>query len=342
MVDFKQAPPKESRLLRFLAVLAWVYLATLVVVAVLVAAVGEATWISTVLLYVPTLPLLLPLLGLVPLAFRRRRRITFAIQAVVAIAIVLVLSGPHISFVRPSGGPTVRVFSYNVFFGRRIAGDAIEREIETSGAGIVLLQAMSPAVAKRVRERLGPAWSFASTTEFFLASRYPIVTLDTVHDDDRYQHHTLETPLGVLDVFNMHPYSPRTGLFELKSQSKKKLLTDGPSDEAIDTVEKNTRRREAQVAALVAAALAAAHPVVIAGDTNLPEWSGLYRKQLARWQDGFSQAGTGLGYTFPANRVPWMRIDRVLAGPELKFTSFTVGGKSGSDHCPVWADLEKR
>lgn len=341
MVDPKTAP-RESVAIRLLAWLAWAYLAALAAVAILIAVVGEGWWLGTVLLYVPRLPLLAPLVVCAPLALRRRTRVVFAIQAAIAIAVVLVLSGPHVSFASASHAPTVRVFSYNVWYGRRGPVELIDREIDAAGAQIVLLQAMSGPVARHLREKLGDGWSFHSTTEFFLATRFPVVAADSEHDDDRYVQYTLDTPLGLLDVFNTHPYSPRSGIFELRKQSKA-LLSDGPSDEAVETVDANAARRASQVAALAGAAKAAKHPVVIAGDTNLPEWSALYREHLARWQDGFAQAGTGFGYTFPANRgLPWMRIDRILAGPELRFTSFTVGSRSGSDHCPVWADLEKR
>jgi len=36
-----------------------------------------------------------------------------------------------------------------------------------------------------------------------------------------------------------------------------------------------------------------------------------------------------------------MRIDRILAGPELRFLDFGVGRGRGSDHHCVWADLER-
>ena len=337
-------PPKEGRAWRVLAVLAWIYMAALAATVALIVVVGEAWWIGTVAIYVPRLPLLLPLVVLIPLAFRKSRRTVFAIQAALAIVVVVALAGPHVSFARASGGPSVRVLSYNVWYGRRGGGEPVAREVEASGAQIILLQAMHGSVAKAVRERLGPEWNYHSTTEFFLATRYPIVSVALRGGDaDRFIQYTLDTPLGLVDVFNMHPYSPRTGLFQLRNQSKKKLLSDGPSDEAVESVESNALRREDQVSKLVAAATEAKNPIIIAGDTNLPEWSAFYRKHLARWQDGFAQAGTGFGYTFPANRgLPWMRIDRVLAGPELKFTSFKVGGRTGSDHCPVMADLEKR
>jgi endonuclease/exonuclease/phosphatase family metal-dependent hydrolase len=53
--------------------------------------------------------------------------------------------------------------------------------------------------------------------------------------------------------------------------------------------------------------------------------------------------GRGFGYTFPADQwIPWMRIDRILAGPELRFLHFEVGRRRGSDHLAVIADLARR
>jgi hypothetical protein len=264
------------------------------------------------------------------------------VQAAVATAIVLVLSGPHVSFVAKSGGPTLRVFSYNVWYGKR-GLESIDRELDAAAApGIIVFQASRTPVTSHVRDRLGPGWEFNVTNDFFLASRFPIVLVGAQDRIDGFVKYTLDTPLGVVDFFNIHPYSPRSGLNELRGQTRR-LLTGGPSDEAVDAVETNTGQRESQLAAIARAAAESAHPVIIAGASNLPEWSALYRQYLGRWQDGFAHAGTGFGYTFPANKGhPWMRIDRVLAGPELRFASFTVGGRSGSDHCPVWADLEKR
>ena len=82
----------------------------------------------------------------------------------------------------------------------------------------------------------------------------------------------------------------------------------------------------------------AENPVVIAGDTNLPGLSPLLAKSYGQYTDGFSVAGRGFGYTFPAKR-PWMRIDRVLADPRLRFLRFFTGSVIASDHLYVVAEL---
>ena len=83
-------------------------------------------------------------------------------------------------------------------------------------------------------------------------------------------------------------------------------------------------------------------PVIIAGDTNLPGLSFVFHRSLSGFQDGFTRAGWGFGYTFPTNHVPWMRIDRVLASDELRFVRFEVGKSLVSDHHCVVADLQRR
>jgi endonuclease/exonuclease/phosphatase family metal-dependent hydrolase len=178
--------------------------------------------------------------------------------------------------------------------------------------------------------------------EFFVASRYPI---KDVYDppaldggwDAGFIRVTVEAPFGPIDVYNAHPVSPRRG-FEAMRDAEQPLAGGGTG-----RLTRNAELRARQVAALAAHARAAVNPVVIAGDTNLPGLSPLLREQLGDWQDGFAQVGRGFGYTFPAHRwLPWMRIDRVLAGRQLRFVSFSVGQRRGSDHLCVIAELTPR
>ncbi len=82
-------------------------------------------------------------------------------------------------------------------------------------------------------------------------------------------------------------------------------------------------------------------PVIIAGDTNLPGLSPVLRHAFSGYQDGFAAAGWGFGYTFP-EKQPFLRLDRIFAGPEFRFTSFHSGCRASSDHLCVWADLTRR
>jgi endonuclease/exonuclease/phosphatase family metal-dependent hydrolase len=85
------------------------------------------------------------------------------------------------------------------------------------------------------------------------------------------------------------------------------------------------------------------YPVIIAGDTNLPGSSWALAHWFGEFQDGFDEAGSGFGYTYPlGKRRPWLRLDRVLAGPQFRFVDFGVIESKASDHLAVLAELELR
>jgi endonuclease/exonuclease/phosphatase (EEP) superfamily protein YafD len=99
--------------------------------------------------------------------------------------------------------------------------------------------------------------------------------------------------------------------------------------------------RALQVQAVAEAARSESDAVLIAGDTNLPSLSLILNRELAGFQDGFTKAGWGFGYTFPTTRGDWMRIDRMLANDKLRFVHFEVGDSPVSDHDCIVADLQR-
>jgi endonuclease/exonuclease/phosphatase family metal-dependent hydrolase len=88
-------------------------------------------------------------------------------------------------------------------------------------------------------------------------------------------------------------------------------------------------------------ALAEAHdlPMVVGGDFNMPSDDSTMAALRANFRFAFEDAGWGYGYTRPA-RLPWVRIDHILAGPEWYAVACRVGPDFGSDHLPVFAELE--
>jgi len=105
-------------------------------------------------------------------------------------------------------------------------------------------------------------------------------------------------------------------------------------------MEPNTRERLEQVRALAADAASSPDPVLIAGDTNLPGLSWAFWHWLGGFSDGFAEVGRGFGYSYPAQRMVWMRIDRILAGPRFRFLDAATISPRVADHLAVAADLE--
>lgn len=82
-------------------------------------------------------------------------------------------------------------------------------------------------------------------------------------------------------------------------------------------------------------------PVVVVGDFNSTPHSWAYRQLAAGMQDAFHRAGSGWGATYHA-RLPFARIDFVLASEEWEIVDAAVPDVRLSDHRPLLATLRWR
>jgi endonuclease/exonuclease/phosphatase family metal-dependent hydrolase len=154
----------------------------------------------------------------------------------------------------------------------------------------------------------------------------------------------LETPLGLLSLHHVHPISPREGFYAVRGHGLRHELLSGHvfAGEWAAAVAQNTTLRSLQLGAVAAKARERTERVLIVGDTNLPEGSRLLHELFGGYVDGFASVGNGFGYTFPADRRPWMRIDRMLASPDLAFSSFSTLTEKVSDHLCIAARIGAR
>lgn len=351
---------KSGRVASVFRVCAWAYLLLLVAVALTFRFVGERVWFLVPLLYLPRVLFLLPLAATIPAALYAGPRSVVVAQVVALLVGLFPMMGLelHLAAFRavPPEVKKIRVLSYNVFFGRKGCGVILD-EVASHAPDVIALQATGNRCKREVAARF-PDFHLQPDFDFILASRFPI--LDAFKGDllpgalpSQWWRYTLDTPLGAIDLFNVHPFSPRPGFEALRGEGLKNELRDQLADPHVPhgraEVDANTATREEQLVRITAAAAASKNPVIIAGDTNLPALSRLYAKYLdsgrGRWRDGFAQVGAGFGYTFPAqgsrHQMPWMRLDRIFASRELRFLHVEVGGKGASDHCPVIADLTR-
>jgi hypothetical protein len=155
--------------------------------------------------------------------------------------------------------------------------------------------------------------------------------------------YVVDTNLGKLALYSVHPISPRgaMGVYRLRGLFHHirtgQILAGDPEANLME----NAALRVQQVTAFAAMAKTERDPVVIAGDTNLPGLSATLQSQLSDYTDGFSSASWGFGYTFPSKR-PFLRLDRVMTGPELGVADFQIGCPGVSDHRCVVAQLFRR
>lgn len=348
---------QTTRLARLTRAASLAYLVGLILVIALLRFFGERFWLAAVALYLPRFLFALPLLLLVPALLLLGPRQLLWTQAVAALLCLFPLMGLVLGHPRSATvpGKTLRIASYNIWFARR-GRQAIREEVAALRPDILLFQATryerDPFFTQLFQ---GQHLNIHESNELLIATRFPIREVYVPPDlPDATRHaqpvpanfvrYTLETELGPIDVINVHPFSPRDGFEGVRGQGLRvTMLRHGWIPvESVRQMDENIAVRRRQVEAAVREARRARHPVIIAGDTNLPGLSQIYAENLGAYQDGFAEVGTGFGYTFPAQLrlPPWMRIDRILAGPGLRFLNFTVGGRRGSDHCPVAAELE--
>ena len=81
------------------------------------------------------------------------------------------------------------------------------------------------------------------------------------------------------------------------------------------------------------------YPLIVCGDFNDVPNSFAYQHIGKGLQNGFAEAGTGIGRTY-SHIAPTLRIDNIFADKRFVIHQFTRDGKKISDHFPIVADLE--
>jgi endonuclease/exonuclease/phosphatase family metal-dependent hydrolase len=332
-----------------LILIAYAYPAALVALLVSLYGVGESWWATTALLYVPRALLLLPLPFVVLSLWLARERRLLWTQLLALVLVVFPLMGfvlPGFSS-RTADAGSMRLLSFNINSGYSGIA-AIAEQISSYHPDIVLIQeGGNGEIAGALRARYPHVHA---STQFTLASRFPI--LEATDPDripfysrqrsPRFMRYLIQTPLGVTALYSIHPISPRGALHvhrfrDALHQVRTGAFLEGDAEAQLGG---NTGLRALQIAAAADMASDERASVIVAGDTNLPGLSNILRKNLGRYQDAFSASAWGFGYTYPSDR-PFLRLDRIMAGPGFRFTSFDVGCRGVSDHLCVVADIQR-
>jgi vancomycin resistance protein VanJ len=350
---------RAQRLLRLASLLlAAGYFLGLVAVTLAFPYIGERSWIITALLYLPRFGFALPLpVVLLALVLFGPRRLLFALPLalllllfpIMGLKLGLQAAWSSVRSGRAATGPVLRILSYNV--GATDEPEEVLPAIRAARPDVLLIQEHTGSLETALEEAL-PRFARHSAGQFSIASRYPIedvylppgITLPgSPPRSARFVRYRLQTPLGPIHVINMHPVSPRNGLEETRGDGLLHELRQGrlARSEGVKLMVANSFLRQRQAEEIAREAARSPHPTLIAGDTNLPEGSWIFRRCFSEFADGWSEVGRGFGYTYPASR-PWMRIDRILADRRLAFRGFQVLPEGGSDHRAVLAEVTAR
>jgi vancomycin resistance protein VanJ len=353
--------PKSRPLRRWLRLFAIAlgvgYPLALLIAWLLLRFVGEGWWVTIVGLYAPPVGFLFPAPLVIAAAWAWAPKRVLLLQVGSLLVALFPLMGLHLGSLRTGSASDVsaiRLVSYNIDLGYR-GVPGIVAQVQKLGPNLVLLQAADQGVATELAAAF-PGWHTDFHDQFFVASRFPLTNIHVpppLHyeageggarwADDGSAHfvvYTIATPLGLLDVFNVHPTSPHEGLEDIRGDG---FLYELRSGRLLFSQEHrrllfSTYRRARQVQGLAAVARASARPVIIAGDTNLPGLSRIFHENLGSFDDAFASVGRGFGYTYPA-KLPWMRIDRILTNGKLRAVDFRIGDLRASSHLCISATI---
>ena len=329
-----------------------VYLLALLAVVAALRLIGERWWVTTIALYLPRIGFALPLpLLIVALLIARSYRLLVT-QLVAAFVLLFPLMGLELHLggtpAATPGAQHLRLFTLNTGLGKNGAGEILDR-IHGASPDVIALEEVADDDVEAFRLGL-PGYAFRHLDQFVIASRFPIeqevvpppIWRDHEAQSAQYAHCRLITPAGPIRLFVAHPVSPHDPFNRLRGRGLWHEVLSGRvlRSASARAMEANTQERLEQVRALAADAMKSSEPVLIAGDTNLPGLSWAFSHWLGEFSDGFAEVGRGFGYSYPAQRMVWMRIDRILAGPHFRFLDAATISPRISDHLALAADLE--
>ena len=272
----------------------------------------------------------LPFLAALPVAalalIRSHRRLGLVALAVAAAALPTGLPEAAARVGAPSAAhsaPTLRVLSWNLYFGNTDAA-AIERVVIEADADVVVLQEVSTANLPLLRRSPAlaayPHRVVSAVPSAFGSGIWSRLPLEGPEEFDveglPMTRAVVRTPAGPVRLVNVHALSP--------------VAAGGP---AMWTRQLRRLGEEAR---------RPGPPVLLAGDFNATWGHAPFRRLL---EVGLEDAAAALGHPWsPTWRAggrlpPTLRIDHVLCGPGLVATFHATGPSAGSDHRSILVDV---
>lgn len=295
---------------------------------------------------------LLLLIGLL----RRRRALLIPVVALIP---TLFLADRFVKFGREDAEPAgkgIKVLTYNL--GRYSAGGrkvtvnesvaGIRRFLAEQDADIVCLQEFAVSDTAKLSVYL-PEYPYRAKHLFkgnryfgnLTLSRYPIRSVTSLTFPDS-RNLSLVTDIDVggrtVRVYNCHLESYSISFTALV---KRLFHKNNFTDEVVQVHEKMweaTRRRSAQVDALLQNEAASPYPSLVCGDFNDTPISYTYHRLTRSEKDSFVEAGTGFGSTYSV-LWPMLRVDYILLPQTGSAARHETVRIPWSDHYPVMTTL---
>lgn len=263
------------------------------------------------------------------LSMRRWRLSTLSLVTAVAALLPTLL---HLIPIHqpPANNPAVRVMAMNLLAGTRDTTPAVAA-VRTADPDVLLVEELNPRHVAALDAAFGEDYPHRllypnpATHGLGIYSRRPVRLIEPPVQTNANAWRVLTVALGLgggreAVLYQVHFASPRK----------------------LDKIVANRRQVADLLDRMAAEAAGEGRPVIVAGDFNFgpasPNAAALRRAGLRASHD---LAGGGPGGTWPAAAGRWLavRIDEVYLSPQLTCPAADTGGRTRSDHRPVWADV---
>jgi endonuclease/exonuclease/phosphatase (EEP) superfamily protein YafD len=322
--------------------LAWLALAGLSAIWVVLAVLGDRVWWALPVLFGPRWIWGAAIFGALPALFHAPRKATIPAALMVLIFVFGVMDvrlGLH-RLATPAG-TTIRVMELNAD-GDHGSAPRIVAAIREYAPEVAVIAECGP-VLKHSLARMAGFHLHTAITSLCLLSRGAV--LEWAERDPRNDvwqeggsgatvRAMVSTPAGPVRIGLVHLETPRDALQMYVDKSE--ILKQGPATRAnMAQREKESSRASSWIDQ------GDAVPTIIAGDFNLPIESAIYRRYWGRMHNAFSETGFGTGHT-KHTRLFGARIDHILSVGDVVPVGSFLGRDVGSDHVPLIADLVVR
>jgi vancomycin resistance protein VanJ len=303
------------------------------------------SWWLELLQYAPYPAFLLPALFAVVLSWRLGW--AWRVTAIGALGLVVTIIMGFTFGHADTGSDALRLMTYNIKAYRAVrqpgAFEALAREVDRHRPDLLVMQDAGDLTAARrtapaIAQSIFAGRNVFSHDQYIVVSRYPLRDCRAGDLSFRGQPHSYVRCIVAVDgseveLFTAHLLSPRRGLNATRHEGA----------EGIGDWQQNFEDRLSQSRTLAGDIARHERPLIVAGDLNAPETSPVIRTLLDRGlRDAFSSAGRGYGYTHGHSTmlsISFLRIDHILVSPDIGVVDAFAGGKDGSEHRPVIADL---
>jgi endonuclease/exonuclease/phosphatase (EEP) superfamily protein YafD len=334
---------KKTRFRSIVAAPVLAYAALVAAWAVAHRLVGDGFWLLglvnafAIYLFAP-----LPLAAL--LALVARRRAAWTALAIAALLLAGFFGGeltPPSPVVRAEDeAPTLTAMTYNVLYTSDDAAP-VAASVAQAAPDVIAFQELTYPRAQALAQEIGARYPYRTPvvadrcyTQVAIWSRYPILRTDEVDPDVfcRQRAVVIDFEGRPVRVVGVHAW-PYSGLDR-------------------ESVERSFRWRQEQIDLILDTVAGRPEPLILLGDLNSAPASAVHETLSAHLADAFTEAGWGLGHTWPAeggrwHRVPYparlVRIDYIFHSAEWRAEEAWVSAPDGvSDHLPVVTRLRLR